>query len=98
MAVVSSATLLKTPRRMLKGQLGAIFAPRPFGRQIGHDGVETDLRLVLIEKDQVVEYAHHRHFALDGRQLEHRHVGRAAGVRQLQKAAVLLGQSGVTCD
>src|SRR5207245_6154100 len=59
---------------IFEGQLGAIFAPRPFGRQIGYDGVKTYLRLMLIEKNQVVEYAHHWHLALD--RSEERRVGK----------------------
>jgi hypothetical protein len=55
----------------LKGQLGPVLVPYPAGRQIGHDRLQTVLRRMLVEHDQVVEHTHHwslgenRHFLHD---------------------------------
>src|SRR4029077_12424064 len=44
----------------LEGQLLAVLAPRPARSEVGDDRVQAVLRHVLVEHDQIIEYAHHR--------------------------------------
>ena len=74
----------------LEGQRGVIIVPRPACREIGDYRVEADLRLMLVEHDEIVEHTHHRHLDNEGRRLVDRHVGRAARAREPQDATALL--------
>ena len=42
-----------------KGQLGPFLVPGPTCRQVRHDRAQTVLRHVLVEHDQIIEYARH---------------------------------------
>ena len=73
-----------------EGQLLAVLAPAPFGRQIGNDRCEAVLWHMLVEDDEVVEDAHHRDPGGDRQFLVDRHRGRAGEIEHLQDAAVFL--------
>ena len=73
----------------LKGQLGHIGIPRPFGRQIGLDRVDPVLRHVLPEENQVVEDRHHRVLGRIERLLVDRHARRAVVLKHPEHTAVL---------
>ena len=72
----------------LEGERGAGFVPGPAGRQLGHDGVDAGLRLVLIVDDQIVEDAHRGGVDREGRLLVNREAGRRFAVIDFQNAAV----------
>src|SRR5262245_51636368 len=60
-----------------KSQLGSILVPRPTGGEIRHHRLQRVLRHILLEDDEVVEYAHHRPLGEDRRFLVDRHARRA---------------------
>src|SRR5207248_7997761 len=74
----------------LEGQLLAVLAPGPAFGEVGYDGVERVLLLVLVEQHKVVEHRHQhgdrgaRHFLVD------RHRGRTSEIRHLEDAARFL--------
>ena len=77
-----------------KGQPGAVVAPGPIGRQIGHDRLKAGLLHALVEEHQIVEHAHHRPDGKGGGFFEDGHAGRAVGRVDLQGAPGLLRQDG----
>ena len=64
----------------LEGQLGAVLVPCPARGELGHDRLHAVLRNVLVENDEIVEDAHHRHDDADRPLLVDRHAGRAVAV------------------
>ena len=72
------------------GQLGAVLAPAPAGRQIRYDRIESVLLLMLIEQHKIVEHAHHWALRARGRFLEDRHARRTVKIVHPQDAAAFL--------
>src|SRR4051812_38184633 len=58
-----------------KRELGHVGVPRPFRSQIRNDGIQSILRLVLLEHNQIVEYGHHRILCRVECLLMNRHAG-----------------------
>ena len=73
-----------------ENQLGAFLVPRPAGRQIRDNRLQTGLRHVLLVHDQVVEDMHHRLLGGPRRFLEYRHARWAIEMRQPENPAAFL--------
>src|SRR6516162_2208451 len=79
------------PLTQREGQLGAVLAPRPAGRELGNDRIRAVLLYMLIEQDEVVEYPHDRPLGDDRRFLVDRYAGGAVDHVFPEDAALLLG-------
>ena len=82
------------PGPELEGELGSGRVPGPACGQIGDDGVEAVLRLVVVVADEVVEEGHERHVRGDGRFLVDRGARRLRGIVDLEHAAGFLRLGG----
>ena len=81
-----------------EGQLGAVLAPIPAGREVWHDRSQAGLRYILPVHDQIVEDAHHRAYRRRGRLLMQRYARRAVEMRDVEGTAGLLRDGGMRRD
>jgi PAS domain S-box-containing protein len=84
------AVMPSHPLAQLEGQPGPLFVPRPAVGQVGNDGIETVLYLVLVVHHEVVEHRHHRDRDRVGAFLVDRHARWAVAVINPQHSAGLL--------
>src|SRR5262252_7130266 len=77
-----------------KSQFITFLAPAPLGGEFGYDRIGSVLRLVLLEHDEIVEYAHRRPVYRGRRLLKHRHARGTVEMADFENAALLLRRCG----